>query len=227
MKTYEHELAHSYEHSKSIWRYSSASFLQSLSTALVLGTIAALMGVAASAALYYRHVVWYISLAAGPLVDTLVVIRLATIALEQARKRSIRRTLELSFLNHHLRNALTQIMVVPNLTDADRQDRFIREAISRISGALFRVANSADLAGLSLEVDLRGTELTHEGEERENSGGREGPGSLIRQPRLMTVGHSRILTRAAALAGKSPIVAAQNLKRLLRCWCKRDISPTA
>jgi hypothetical protein len=44
MKTYEHELAHSYEHSKSIWRYSSASFLQSLSTALALGTMAALMG---------------------------------------------------------------------------------------------------------------------------------------------------------------------------------------
>src|ERR1035441_674854 len=141
MKTYEHELAHSYEHSKSIWRYSSASFLQSLSTALVLGTMAALIGVAASAALYYRHVVWYISLAAGPLVDTLVVICLATIALE------------------HVRNALTQIMLVPNLTDADRQDRFIRDAISRISEVLFRVANSTDLAGLSLEVDLRGTKL--------------------------------------------------------------------
>ncbi len=171
MKTYEHELAHSYEHSKSIWRYSSGSFLQSLSTALVLGTMAVLMGVAASVALYYRHVVWYISLAAGPLVDTLVVICLATIALEQARKQSIRRTLEFSFLNHHVRNALTQIMLVPNLTDADRQDHFIREAISRISGALFRVENSADLTGISLEVDLKGTGLTHEGEERENSGG--------------------------------------------------------
>ena len=43
MKTYEHELAHSYEHSKSIWRYSSGSFLQSLSTALVLGIMAVLI----------------------------------------------------------------------------------------------------------------------------------------------------------------------------------------
>jgi hypothetical protein len=167
MKSYEHQLAHSYEHSKSIFRYSSASFLQSLATALLLGTMAALIGVAISAALYYRHVAWYISAAVGPLVGTLVVICLGTIALEQARKRSIRRTLELAFLNHHVRNALTQMIMASNLTDAGKQDRFMREAVSRISEALFRVANSADLTGLSLEVDLGGAELTHEGEERE------------------------------------------------------------
>jgi hypothetical protein len=169
MKTYEHQFAHSYEHSKSIWRYSSASFLQSLTTALVVGTVAALVGVATSAALYYRHVAWYIVLAAGPLVDTLVVICLATIALEQARKRSIRRTLELSFLNHHVRNALTQIMMASKLDEAGKQDPFMQAGVSRISEALFRVANSADLTGLSLEVDLGGTELTQEGEERENN----------------------------------------------------------
>jgi hypothetical protein len=171
MKTYEHELAHSYEYAKSILGYRSASFLQSLTTALVVGTMAALIGVAASVALYYRHVAWYISAAAGPLVDTLVVICMATIALEQARKRSIRRTLELSFLNHHVRNALTQMIMASNLTDAGKQDRFMRAAVSRISEALFRVANSADLTGISLEVDLGGAELTHEGEERENNGG--------------------------------------------------------
>jgi hypothetical protein len=173
MKSYEHEFAHSYEHSKSIWGYSSGSFLQSLTTALVVGTIAALLGVATSAALYYRHVVWYICLAVGPLVDTVVVIGLATIALEQRRKRSIRRTLELSFLNHHVRNALTQMTMASNVTDPDKQERFIREAVSRISEALFRVANSADLSGLSLEVDLRGAELAQEGEEREKTGGSE------------------------------------------------------
>lgn len=171
MKIHEHEFAHSHEHSKSIWRYSSGSFLQSLTTALVVGTIAALLGVATSTALYYRHAAWYISLATGPLVDTLVVICLATIALEQARKRSIRRTLELSFLNHHVRNALTQMMMASNLADAGKQDRFMRAAVSRISEALFRVANSADLTGLSLEVDLGGAELTHDGEERENNVG--------------------------------------------------------
>lgn len=167
MKTYEHQLAHSYEHSKNILAYSSASFLQSLTTALTLGVMAALIGIAASAALYDRHVAWYISAAVGPLVDALVVIFLATIALEQARKRSIRRTLELAFLNHHVRNALTQVIMASNLSDPTKQDRFTHEAVNRISETLFRVANSADLTGLSLDVDLGGSELTQEGEERE------------------------------------------------------------
>jgi len=167
MKTYEHQLAHSYEHSKSIFLYSSASFLQSLTTALLLGTMAAVIGMTMCAALYYRHVAWYISAAVGLLVETLAVIFFATIALEQARKRAIRRTLELSFLNHHVRNALTQMIMASNLTDTGKRDRFIGDAVSRISEALFRVANSADLTGLSLEVDLAGTGLTHEGEERE------------------------------------------------------------
>src|SRR5271157_3162576 len=176
MKTYEYELAHAHEHPRSIWRYSSASFLQSLVTAFVLGTVAALIGIAVSAALYYRHVAWYIVAASGPLTDTLVVIFLATIALEHARKRSIRRALELSFLNHHVRNALTQMIMASNLTDVGKQDHFIREAVRRISETLFRVANSADLTGLSLEVDLGGAELTHEGEEREKPWGGEKAG---------------------------------------------------
>jgi hypothetical protein len=176
MKTYQYESAHSHEHSKSIWRYSSGSFLQSLTTALVVGTMAALIGVATSVVLYDRHVAWYISLAAGPLVDTLVVICLATIALEQARKRSIRRTLERAFLNHHVRNALTQMMMASNLADAGQQDQFMRAGVSRISEALFRIANSDDLTGLSLEVDLGGAELTQEGEERENNLGAQSAG---------------------------------------------------
>jgi hypothetical protein len=167
MKTYEHELAHSYEHSRNILGYSSASLFQSLATGLVVGTAAALMGLAASAALYYQDAAWYITAGIGPLVSTLVVIFLVTIVLEQARKQAIRRTLERSFLNHHVRNALTQIIMASNLSDPGKQDRFMREAAGRISEALFRVANSADLTGLSLEVDLAGAELTREGEERE------------------------------------------------------------
>jgi len=173
MKTYEHEFAHSHEHSKSIWRYSSGSFLQSLITALVVGTVAALIAVATSVALYDRHVVWSIALVAGPLVDTVAVICLATIALEQARKRAIRRTLERAFLNHHVRNALTQMMMASDLADADKQERFMRAGVNRISEALFRISNSEDLTGLSLEVDLAGTELAQEAEERENTGGSE------------------------------------------------------
>jgi hypothetical protein len=43
----------------------------------------------------------------------------------------------------------------------------VREAVGRISETLFRIANSTDLTGLSLEVDLQGMRLTHEGEARE------------------------------------------------------------
>ena len=134
----------------------SASFLQSLTTALVLGATAAFIGVAASAALYYRHIPWFASAAVGPLVGHMVVVCLATIALEQSRKRSIRRTLETSFLNHHVRNTLVQMIMAADLTDTDKQDRYMREAVSRISEALFRVANSAEV---SLEVDIAGSQL--------------------------------------------------------------------
>jgi hypothetical protein len=120
-----------------------------------------------SAALYYRHVAWYVVAAAGPLADTLVVICLATLALEQARKRSIRRTLELAFLNHHIRNSLTQMSMAEYVADPQQHERLVREAVGRISETLFRIANSADLTGLSLEVDLRGTQLIYEGEARE------------------------------------------------------------
>jgi len=133
--------------------------------------VAALIGVAVGAALYYDHVAWNVSAAAGPVVDTLIVICLVTIALEQARKRSIRRTLEIAFLNHHVHNAMTQMVMASSLTESEEQDRLMREAVSRISEALFRVANNADPAGLSLDVDLAGTELTREREQREKQWG--------------------------------------------------------
>jgi hypothetical protein len=164
VETYGQRLVRPYQYAKGVLGQRSASFLQSLTTALVLGATAAFVGVAASAALYYRHIVWYVSAAAGPLVDTLVVVCLATIALEQSRKRSIRRTLETSFLNHHVHNAMTQMIMAADLTDTDKQDRYMREAVSRISEALFRVANSTEL---SLEVDLAGSQLIHAREERE------------------------------------------------------------
>ena len=100
-------------------------------------------------------------------VETVIVTSLVTMVLEQRRKRAIRRTLELAFLNHHIRNAITQMSMVQYVTDPQRHERFVRDAVGRISEALFRIANSADLTGLSLEVDLQGLQLTHEGEARE------------------------------------------------------------
>jgi hypothetical protein len=53
------------------------------------------------------------------------------------------------------------------VADPQRHERLVREAVGRISEVLFRIANSADLTGLSLDVDLQGMQLTHEGEARE------------------------------------------------------------
>ena len=167
MKIDGHKLVRSDESAKRAFRHSSASFFQSLTTALVVGAAAALIGVAVGATLYYDHVAWYISAAAGPVVDTLVVICLGTIALEQARRRSIRRTLEIAFLNHHVHNALAQIVMASDVTDDAKRDRYMQEAISRISEALFRAGNESNLATLTLDVDLGGRDLTRERQDRE------------------------------------------------------------
>ena len=167
MKTYEHELAHLYEHRTNVFRFSSASLFQSLITASIIGVVVAFIGVALNAVRWYGNTSWYVSATAAAVVEAVVVTALVTIVLEQRRKRSIRRTLELAFLNHHIRNAITQMSMLPYVTEAQQQERVVREAIGRISEALFRIANSADLTGLSLEVDLKGIQLTHEGEARE------------------------------------------------------------
>jgi len=100
-------------------------------------------------------------------VEAVIVTALVTIVIEQRRKRAIRRTLELAFLNHHIRNAITQMSMAQYVADPHQHERLVREAVDRISEALFRIANSADLTGLSLEVDLQGMQLTYAGEARE------------------------------------------------------------
>ncbi|MFZ1050374.1 MAG: hypothetical protein WBP65_04725 [Candidatus Sulfotelmatobacter sp.] len=95
-----------------------------------------------------------------------IVTFLLMIVLEQRRKRLIQHAQELTFLNHHIWNAITQMTMASYFTDADEQQRIRCEAVERISGALRRVANSADLNGISLEVDLTGVELTREAEKR-------------------------------------------------------------
>jgi hypothetical protein len=95
-----------------------------------------------------------------------IVTFLLMIVLEQRRKRSIRQARELAFLSHHIWNAITQMTMASYLADPDKQQRIRCEAVERISGALRRVANSADLNGLSLEVDLTGVELTRAADKR-------------------------------------------------------------
>jgi len=167
MKTYEHALAHLYEHRKNVVRFTSASLFQSLITASVIGVVVAFIGVALSVVRWHGNTSWYVSATIAAAVETVIVTALLTLVLEQRRKRAIRRTLELAFLNHHIRNAITQMGMLQYVTDPQQHERLVREAVGRISEALFRIANSVDLTGLSLEVDLQGIQLTHEGEARE------------------------------------------------------------
>jgi hypothetical protein len=98
----------------------------------------------------------------------LIVTVLVTIVLEQRRKRAIRRTLELAFLNHHVRNALTQMSMIYYAADPEKRERLLQDAAARVSEVFFRIANSVDLTGLFFEVDLGGVELAHAGEVREH-----------------------------------------------------------
>jgi hypothetical protein len=167
MKAYQHELAHLYEHRKNVFRFSSASILQSLITAGVIGIVVAFVGVALDAVRWHGNTSWYVSVTTAAVVEAVIVTALVTMVIEGRRKRAIRRTLELAFLNHHIRNAITQMSMAQYVADPHRHERLVREAVDRISEALFRIANSADLTGLSLEVDLQGMQLTHAGEARE------------------------------------------------------------
>jgi len=167
MRAYQHERAHGYEHPHPVFDFKSASLFQSLITSATIGIFVGL-GVALNAVWFYRQTSWHVTTTVQGLVQMLIVTVLVTIVLEQRRKRAIRRTLELAFLNHHVRNALTQMSMVSYITDSEKREHLLQDAAARVSEVLFRIANSADLTGLSLEVDLAGVELAHAGEAREH-----------------------------------------------------------
>ena len=167
MKAYQHELAHLYEPRKKVLAFSSASLFQSLITASVIGVVVGFIGVALDTVRRQGNSSWYVSATTAGVLEATIVAILVTMVIEGRRKRAIRRTLELAFLNHHIRNAITQMSMAGYVADPQQHERFAREAVGRISEALFRIANSADLTGLSLEVDLQGIQLTHEGAARE------------------------------------------------------------
>jgi len=125
------------------------------------------IGVALNALRLYGNAYVYVSATTAAVVEMVIVTALVTIVIEQRRKRAIRRTLELAFLNHHIRNSISQMVMAQYVADPQQHERVLREAFSRISQTLFRIADAEDLTGLSLEVDLQGIHLTHEGEARE------------------------------------------------------------
>jgi hypothetical protein len=154
MKAYQHEREHAYYQSPP--RFCSTSLAHSLIMAAGIGVIVAAVGIALP-----------IAATTGGIGQVVIVTVLLLIVLERRRKKSIRLAQEFTFLNHHIRNAITQITMASYIADPDKQQRIRSEALQRISGALRRIANSADLNGLSLEVDLTGAELAQEGANRE------------------------------------------------------------
>ena len=85
---------------------------------------------------FYRQTSWHVTATVDGLVQMLIVTVLGTIVLEQRRKRAIRRTLELAFLNHHVRNALTQMTMVSYVAAPEQQEHLLQDAASRVSGSL-------------------------------------------------------------------------------------------
>ena len=168
MKTYQPELAHADDQWRA--RFRSASLFHSLIMATVVGAVVASVGIALFALSRYLQIPWHMAAAAGGIGQVVIVSVLLLVVLEQRRKRSIRQAQEFIFLNHHIRNAITQMTMASYLADQDKQQRIRSEAWERISGALGRLANCADLDGLSLEVDLTGEELMQEAADGEEVG---------------------------------------------------------
>src|ERR1039458_7332010 len=149
MKTYQPELAHADDQWRA--RFRSASLFHSLIMAAVVGAVVAFVSIALFALSRYLQIPWHIAAAAGGIGQVVIVSVLLLVVLEQSRKRSIRQVQEFIFLNHHIRNAITQMTMASYLADQDKQQRIRSEAWERISGALGRLANCADLDGLSLD----------------------------------------------------------------------------
>jgi len=129
MKTYQHDLEHAYHQSPS--RFCSTSLSHSLIMATLVGVVVASVGVALFALSRYLQVPWPIAAATGGIGQVVIVSILVMIVLEQRRKRLIRLAQEFTFLNHHIRNAITQMTMASYLADLDKQQRIRSEALQR------------------------------------------------------------------------------------------------
>ena len=167
IRPHQHEPAQLHARRKNFVRFASESFFQSLISASVIGMVVAFSGIALDAMRRQGNSSWYVSPTTAAIAEAVIVTAMVTMVIEGRRKRAIRRTLELAFLNHHIRNAITQMSMAQYATEPGQQERYVSESVGRISEVLFRISNSADLTGLSLEVDLQGTQLTLEGAARQ------------------------------------------------------------
>lgn len=104
---------------------------------------------------------WYVRAIIIGSLQLVLVTLLVTAVLEQRRRQIIRRKLERRFLNHHIRNAMAQVQLAEQVNDRERQRNLVQDAISRVSGTLYRVTDGSD-AALSLEKDMQGSEMAQQ-----------------------------------------------------------------
>lgn len=122
--------------------FGSMSFGHSVVAAVTIGAIVAAVAVILDATWTQRATVWYVRAMVVGGLQLLLVSVLVTAVLEQRRKRLVRRTLELAFLNHNIRNALVQVQLADHIPDGDRRHQLLTEAIERVSSTLTRITMS-------------------------------------------------------------------------------------
>src|SRR5437867_8341619 len=98
MKAYQHELAHSYEHRRRLFQFSSDSLFQSLITAIIVGVVVALVGVVLIKVSQIGQIPLYILASIEVVAQLLVVTVLLPVVFEQRRMRSIQISMELDYL---------------------------------------------------------------------------------------------------------------------------------
>lgn len=156
-------------------RFGSASLAQSFLAAAVIAIIVGSVAVILDAVWTQRATVWYVRAIVVGSLQVLLVTLLVTAVLEQRRKRIIQRTLEMAFLNHHIRNALVEVQLADRVPDRERQHQLLHQAIDRVSAALSRVSVSGGrsvLVGHHLDAvdEIESTRSEMTATPRENTG---------------------------------------------------------
>ncbi len=93
--------------------------------AVVIGIIVASAAIILDAAWTQRATTWYLRAIVIGSLQLVLVTLLVTAVLEQRRRQIIRRTLERRFLNHHIRNALSQVQLAEQVSDRERQHHLV------------------------------------------------------------------------------------------------------
>ena len=143
--------------------FESPSLRHSVIAAAAIGTIVASVAVILDATWTQHATSAYVRAVVVGSLQLCLVTALVSAVLEQRRKQTIRRTLELAFLNHHIRNAPVQVQLAESVADQERQRRLLDEAVERASESLYRVTSNEII---HLDSNVAGNDLALKGRAR-------------------------------------------------------------